>query len=199
MLTLERIADSVIRCSLCPLQATRTHAVPGEGSARSGIVLLGEGPGYHEDQQGRPFVGASGNLLNELIMSINLKRSDLFITNIVKCRPPNNRDPSGEEISTCSSHLNHQLSVIKPSVVMTLGRHALSKFFPKELISKVRGEVRQSPNGYKILPTYHPAAILRNPALRPIVEQDFKMLVEIANQERQNDDTPEPRQLPMFS
>ena len=199
MLTLEKIADSVIHCTLCPLYATRTHAVPGEGSAYSGIVLLGEGPGSHEDQLGRPFVGASGNLLNELIMSINLKRSDLFITNMVKCRPPNNRDPSVAEITTCSSYLNHQLCVIKPSVIMTLGRHALSKFFPNELISKVRGKVRQSPNGYKVLPTYHPAAILRNPALRPIIEQDFKTLVGIANLERQNDDTSEPRQLPMFS
>ena len=98
MFTLEDIADSVVRCSLCPLHATRNHAVPGEGTAHSGIVLLGEGPGYHEDQQGRPFVGASGNLLNELIMSNNLKRSDLFITNIVKCRPPSNRDPSPDAI-----------------------------------------------------------------------------------------------------
>ena len=199
MFTLEDIADSVIRCSLCPLHATRNHAVPGEGSAHSGIVLLGEGPGYHEDQQGRPFVGASGNLLNELIMSNNLKRSDLFITNIVKCRPPSNRDPSSNEIATCSSHLNHQLSVIKPSVIMTLGRHALSNFFPNELISKVRGTVRQSAHGYTILPTYHPAAILRNPSLRPTIEQDFKTLVEIANQVHQDDDTPKSKQLPMFS
>jgi len=199
MFTLEDIADSVIRCSLCPLHATRNHAVPGEGTAHSGIVLLGEGPGYHEDQQGRPFVGASGNLLNELIMSNNLKRSDLFITNIVKCRPPSNRDPSPDEITTCSSHLNHQLSLIKPVVIMTLGRHALSNFFPNELISKVRGQVRQSANGYTILPTYHPAAILRNPNLRPTIEQDFKTLIEIANRLHQKDDTPESRQLPMFS
>ena len=199
MFTLEDIAASVITCTLCPLHSTRNHAVPGEGSDHSGIVLLGEGPGYNEDQQGRPFVGASGNLLNELIMSIDLKRSDLFITNIVKCRPPSNRDPSLDEIATCSSHLNHQLSVIKPSVIMTLGRHALSKFFPNELISKVRGKVRQSSNGYKILPTYHPAAILRNPNLRPAIQQDFRTLLEIANQVRQNHDTPEQRQLPMFS
>ena len=199
MPTLDKLANMIIQCTLCPLHEKRNNPVPGEGSEHARIMLIGEGPGFHEDQSGKPFVGAAGNLLNDLLAMINLKRNDVFITNMVKCRPPDNRDPSPEEIATCSTYLDHQISLLQPTVIMTLGRHALTKFFPNELISKVRGKLRQLPNGYKILPSYHPAAVLRNSHLRPIIEQDFKTLAKVASQTNPMEYNPGPKQLSMFS
>ncbi|MBM3947973.1 MAG: uracil-DNA glycosylase [SAR202 cluster bacterium] len=162
-------------CTKCALSATRTKAVPGEGSPTAAIVFIGEGPGYHEDQQGRPFVGPAGHLLDKLLDSIGLKRADVYITNMVKCRPPNNRDPFPGEIQACSGYMDEQLRLIGPKVVVTLGRHSFGKFFPGDTISKARGRPRQW-NGWTIFPIYHPAAALHNPGLMPDLQADFQKL-----------------------
>ncbi len=132
-------------------------------------MFIGEGPGFYEDRDGRPFIGQAGQLLDELLASIGLRRDDVFITNMVKCRPPNNRDPLPEEILACRTHLDKQLEMISPKVVVTLGRHSFSKFFPGEAISKARGKSR-SWKGRTVFPMYHPAAALHNPKLRPVIE-----------------------------
>jgi DNA polymerase len=162
-------------CTKCALSATRTKAVPGEGSPTAAIMFIGEGPGYHEDQQGRPFVGPAGQLLDKLLASIGLKRADVYITNMVKCRPPNNRDPFPGEIQACSGYLDAQVRLIKPKVIVTLGRHSFGRFFPGDTISKARGKARQW-NGLTIFPIYHPAAALHNPGLMPDLQADFQKL-----------------------
>jgi DNA polymerase len=162
-------------CTKCALSVTRTKAVPGEGSPTAAIMFIGEGPGYHEDQQGRPFVGPAGQLLDKLLASIGLKRADVYITNMVKCRPPNNRDPFPGEIQACSGYLDEQVRLIKPKVIVTLGRHSFGKFFPGDTISKARGKPRQW-NGQTIFPIYHPAAALHNPGLMPDLQADFQKL-----------------------
>lgn len=162
-------------CPLCALSGTRTEAVPGEGDRKAQIMFIGEAPGYHEDRQGRPFVGPAGQLLNELLASIGLKREDVYITNMVKCRPPNNREPLPGEIEACRPYLDKQLEWVSPKVVVTLGRFSFGKFFPGESISKARGKPRKW-NNLVIFPIYHPAAALHNPKLRPDLESDFKKL-----------------------
>ncbi|MFQ5861061.1 MAG: uracil-DNA glycosylase family protein, partial [Dehalococcoidia bacterium] len=133
--TLEALAEKVSGCTDCPLSQSRTTAVPGEGAPNVKVVFIGEAPGFHEDRQGRPFVGPAGGFLEELLASVGLKREDVFITNMVKCRPPSNRDPLPGEIAECSKYLDRQLQLIKPRVIVTLGRYSLAKFFPRESIS----------------------------------------------------------------
>jgi uracil-DNA glycosylase len=136
---LEAIAADVRVCTNCRLHQTRTKAVPGEGDPETEVVFVGEGPGEQEDLQGRPFVGASGKLLTELIGSVGWRRDEVFITNVVKCRPPGNRDPQPDEIAACSVHLRHQLEVLDPAVVVTVGKHSLNTFRPGERISATHG------------------------------------------------------------
>src|SRR6266436_8303757 len=136
---LKEIAVEVSTCPLCDLCKTGTKAVPGEGNPHARIFFIGEGPGFHEDQQGRPFVGPAGQFLEELLASINLKRSDVFITNVVKCRPPGNRDPLPEEINACNDYLDRQIAAIDPQVIVTLGRYSMVKFFGNEKISTIHG------------------------------------------------------------
>ena len=169
------LVQKINSCTSCTLAATRNRAVPGEGSPTADIMFIGEGPGFYEDRDGRPFVGPAGKFLDQLLASIGLSREDVFITNMVKCRPPNNRDPLPEELSACRTHLDKQLEMISPKVVVTLGRHSFSKFFPGEAISKARGRSR-SWNGRTVFPMYHPAAGLHNPKLRPVIESDFNQL-----------------------
>lgn len=181
---LQAIAAEVRACQRCALAASRKHAVPGEGPADAEIMLIGEGPGFHEDQQGRPFVGPSGQFLNELLASAGYRREQVFIANVVKCRPPGNRDPLPEEIAACDEYLERQIRAINPKVIVTLGRYSMAKFFSGAKISTIHGKARRV-NGRVVVAMYHPAAALHQPALREAVEEDFRRLPEIIRQAAQ--------------
>jgi len=168
------LSKAVHACRNCSLGALRTNAVPGVGPANARIMIVGEAPGQYEDQQGEPFVGAAGKLLDQLLSGIGLSRRDVFITNVLKCRPPGNRDPQPEEIEACAPYLAQQLSLILPEVVLVLGRHALARLLPgHESISRVHGRVIDK-NGTAYIPVYHPAAALYNSFLMKTLEQDFQ-------------------------
>ena len=172
---LEVIAAEIRTCQLCELARTRTHAVPGEGPDRSSIMFIGEGPGLNEDQQGRPFVGAAGKFLGELIENAGLKRDDVFITNVVKCRPPGNRDPLPDEMMACGSYLQRQIDAIDPTVIVTLGRFSMSRWFPGERITRIHGQPRKI-GARTIVPMFHPAAALHQGNLKPVIMEDFASL-----------------------
>ncbi len=172
---LRSLAAEIRACTACPLHRSARQAVPGEGSAESGIFFLGEAPGYNEDVQGRPFVGAAGQLLDELLAGIGLDRSKVFITNVVRHRPPENRDPLPDEVAACDVWLRRHLELLHPRVIVTLGRHAMYKFFPTESISRIHGRPRTH-DGLTIFPIYHPAAALHQPALRSALVADFAAL-----------------------
>lgn len=169
------VGKRVAACTECGLCRGRTNAVPGEGYADSDIMFIGEGPGFYEDQQGRPFVGASGKFLDELLRSIGLDRTTVFIANVVKCRPPDNRDPQPDEIDACGAFLDEQIRIIDPKVVVTLGRHSMQRYFPGEAISRVHGQPRRK-DGLIVVPMYHPAAALHQGNLRKVIEADFARL-----------------------
>jgi uracil-DNA glycosylase len=174
-LELASIAAAIRACTACPLHRAARQAVPGEGSAASGILMLGEAPGYHEDVQGRPFVGAAGQLLDELLADIGLDRASVFITNVVRHRPPGNRDPLPEEVLACDQWLRLHIEALGPRVIVTLGRHAMTRFLPGESISRIHGKPRRA-NGQLIFPVYHPAAALHQPSLRAELTADFRAL-----------------------
>jgi DNA polymerase len=171
------LAGEIRACTACPLHRSARQAVPGEGSAESGILFLGEAPGYNEDVQGRPFVGAAGQLLDQLLAGIGLDRGKVFITNVVRHRPPENRDPLPEEVASCHVWFERHLAALRPKVVVTLGRHAMYKFFPGESISRVHGRARKK-DGITIFPVFHPAAALHQPSLRADLEKDFQALAQ---------------------
>lgn len=175
---LAEVAAEVKVCPKCELARTRTHAVPGDGNPHAKIMFVGEGPGWHEDQQGKPFVGAAGKFLNELLALAGLKREDVFITNVVKCRPPGNRDPMPDEIAACAPYLDRQIAAINPDVVVTLGRFSMSRWFPGERISRIHGQPKRLDNRL-VVPMYHPAAALHQSALRGAIEEDFAKLPKI--------------------
>jgi len=172
---LEIIAAEVHACTRCVLHRGRTQAVPGEGPADAPIMFIGEAPGFHEDQQGRPFVGPAGQFLDELLTSIGLRRQEVFIGNIIKCRPPANRDPLPEEIAACAPFLDRQLAAIRPRLVVTLGRFSMARFLPRARISEVHGQARRV-GDLVCLPMYHPAAALHQPSLRRVIEEDFRQI-----------------------
>ncbi len=172
---LATVARQVAGCRDCGLCNGRTNAVPGEGNADAEIMFIGEGPGFYEDQQGRPFVGASGKFLDELLASITLDRRKVFIANVVKCRPPNNRDPQPDEIEACGVYLQQQIAVIDPKVIVTLGRYSMQRYFPGEAISRIHGQPRRKDERI-IVPMYHPAAALHQGSLRKVIEADFAKL-----------------------
>lgn len=172
---LRELAMDVGACTKCNLAKTRTRAVPGEGNPNADIVFIGEGPGFHEDQQARPFVGAAGKFLDELLTSIGLRRSDVFICNVLKCRPPGNRDPLPTEIEACEPWLNQQIETINPRLIVTLGRFSMSRYFPGQTISKIHGQARKFGN-VTVVPMYHPAAALHQGSLRKTIEYDFSKL-----------------------
>jgi DNA polymerase len=172
---LAMVGKRVAACTGCGLCRGRTNAVPGEGNADADIMFIGEGPGFYEDQQGRPFVGASGKFLDELLASIGLDRKTVFIANVVKCRPPNNRDPEPEEIAACGQYLDEQIEIIAPKVVVTLGRHSMQRYFPGESIGRVHGQPRRK-GDLIVVPMYHPAAALHQGSLRKVIEADFRKL-----------------------
>ncbi len=174
--SLERIISEVVVCDKCPLHEGRTKAVPGEGPSNAEIMFIGEGPGFHEDQSGRPFVGAAGNFLEELLEGIGLKREEVYITNVVKCRPPGNRDPQPIEFNTCTNeYLQRQIYLINPRIIVTLGRFSMGLWFPAARISRIHGQSRRV-GSRLIVPMYHPAAALHQPSLRSAVIEDFQRL-----------------------
>lgn len=185
-IVLQDIAEKVAGCKLCQLNFSRKKAVPGEGPANAEIMLIGEGPGFYENEQGRPFVGAAGNYLNELLEKAGVKRKDVFITNVVKCRPPGNRDPLPEELLACSIYLDAQIEAINPLVIVTLGRYSMGKFLPNVKISEVHGQPAWV-RGRLIVPMYHPAAALHQPSLKTTLERDFSRLLEWIQQARANE------------
>jgi len=167
---LEVVATEVRSCTRCRLHETRTLAVPGEGSPDTEVVFVGEGPGFNEDKQGRPFVGRAGDLLTKFLATLRWKRDEVFITNIVKCRPPDNRDPEPDEIAACAPYLKRQLEILDPALIVTLGRHSLGRFMPGERISQAHGTVRPVDPGSgassaMAFALYHPAAALRTPEI----------------------------------
>jgi DNA polymerase len=187
--------EVVRACTLCPLSATRTLAVPGEGPLDAEIMCIGEAPGVNEDKQGRPFVGAAGQFLSELLAAAGLVREDVYICNVLKCRPPANRDPLPDEIEACSEYLDLQLDLVDPLVVITLGRFSMSKWFPQQAISRIHGSVKEV-DGRLIVPMYHPAAALHQGSLRQVMLDDFAKLPAVLERARRQRDT-EPNVQPL--
>jgi len=175
---LKVIASEVNVCKKCKLHSGRKKAVPGEGPANADIMFIGEGPGFHENEQGRPFVGAAGKFLEELLGYIGMKREQVFIGNVVKCRPPGNRDPEPDELQACSDYLDRQIKAINPKVIVTLGRYSMDRFFPGAKISSIHGQARKV-EGRLVVAMFHPAAALHQPSLKQSVTDDFKKLPEI--------------------
>lgn len=201
-----KIAEQVRTCTLCDLHKGRNKAVPGAGDIQAEIMFIGEGPGYNEDKQGLPFVGQSGRLLEKLLALINLTRNQVFIANVIKCRPPENRDPLPVEINTCKSYLDRQSELINPLMIVTLGRFSMARYFPGGKITKIHGQPKFE-NNTAYYPLFHPAAVLRNAALTPQMEADFKRIPEIlvqvrqmraSGQEQPKADEPPPTQLSLF-
>jgi len=198
---LQLIAEEIKQCQKCPLAKSATQAVPGAGNHKARIVFIGEAPGYWEDQKGIPFCGAAGRLLDQLLASIHLRREEIFITNILKHRPPNNRDPQPEEISICTPFLRRQLLAIKPKIIVTLGRFAMNFFLPQAYISRVHGQLKPVQwEGISLLlvPMYHPAAALRNGQFMQQLRHDFQQLAAIVNQKETPKPPPAPRQNSLF-
>jgi len=205
---LKQVAEAVSVCTKCKLHYSRKNAVPGDGPVNADILFIGEGPGFYENEQGLPFVGAAGKLLDELLSKIGMKRSDVFITNIVKCRPPGNRDPEPEEIETCNPYLERQIQAINPKVIVTLGRYSMARFLPNVKISVIHGQPMKM-RGRLIVPMYHPAAGLHQRSLMSAIEGDFLHLPELIDQAAQipeyveddsndNDGSDQATQLSMF-
>jgi len=192
---LDEVAAEVAVCTLCPLHKGRTKAVPGDGHPESEVVFVGEGPGYNEDREGRPFVGQAGGLLNELLKAIGWRREEVYITNVVKCRPPGNRDPEPSEIAACAPYLKRQLEVLDPAVIVTLGRHSLQTFMPGARISAVHGTTAAAnpETGARDATTYamyHPAAALRQGSLKETMLTDMCGLPEVLLESRQRRGVP---------
>jgi DNA polymerase len=190
---LEQIKADIIKNNICPdLAQEATNLVMGDGNSNADIVLIGEAPGKNEDLQGLPFVGAAGKFLNEMLTSVGMVRSDVYITNIVKYRPPNNRDPLPEEKEAFWPYLVRQLDVIQPKIVVTLGRHSMEYFLPGKKISMVHGQPKRIKFGdtkLVIVPLYHPAAALYNGSMRATLIEDFKKLpkiIDILKNEKEN-------------
>jgi uracil-DNA glycosylase len=206
--TLTQIAKEVSSCQKCVLYHSRKLSVPGEGPATSEIMFIGEGPGFHENEQGRPFVGAAGQFLNELLAQAGMKRTDVWIGNVVKCRPPGNRDPLPEELSACNQYLERQITTINPKIIITLGRFSMAKFMPGAKISSVHGQMRRIGDRF-VIAMFHPAAALHQASLKPAIMQDFAQLPKLLEQARaaskrsvptQAEETSqeEPKQLSLF-
>jgi uracil-DNA glycosylase len=192
---LRTVAEQVSDCQRCSLHHTRKKSVPGEGPASAQVMLIGEGPGFFENEQGRPFVGPAGKFLDELLQNAGLKRQDVFIGNVVKCRPPGNRDPEPEELAACGEYLQQQIDAINPRVIITLGRYSMGRFFPNAKISAVHGQAKWI-DGRLIVAMYHPVAALHQPSLKSTLLVDFsnlpKLMEQAAKTTRPAAPTPQP-------
>jgi DNA polymerase len=207
--TLTQIAREVSTCTNCALHHSRKKAVPGEGPAQAEIMFIGEGPGFHENEQGRPFVGAAGQFLDQLLQQAGVTRGEVWIGNVVKCRPPGNRDPLPEELAACDVYLEQQMAAINPSIIVTLGRFSMNKFMPGAKISQVHGQMRKVGERY-VIAMFHPAAALHQASLKPAILADFGKLPELLKQARaglgrekvetqkQAEEQDEPKQLSLF-
>jgi DNA polymerase len=184
---MQNIIAEITTCQKCTLAESRKKTVPGAGPIDAEIMLIGEGPGFHENEQGLPFVGQAGKFLDELLGTAGLARKDVFITNVVKCRPPGNRDPQPDELSACRQYLERQIAEIDPFVIVTLGRFSMADYFPNTRISQIHGKPAWR-EGRFIVPMYHPAAALHQPKLRPVVKQDFARLPEMVEKAKQRKD-----------
>ena len=181
---LEKLAGQIKVCTRCELHRSRTKAVPGEGPTHAELMLIGEGPGATEDKQGRPFVGASGRFLDQLLEQAGVTRADVWITNVVKCRPPGNRDPLTDEVETCTSnYLQHQIEIVNPSIIVTLGRHSMGLFFKGAKITQIHGQMRKAGDRF-VIPMFHPAAALHQQSLRSTIMADFAGLPELLKEAR---------------
>ena len=204
---LAQIADEVSNCKKCVLHHSRKLSVPGEGPADSETMFIGEGPGFNENEQGRPFVGAAGQFLNELLAQAGLKREQVWIGNVVKCRPPGNRDPLPDELSACNEYLERQIAAINPKIIITLGRFSMGKYMPGVKISQVHGQMRRVGDRF-VIAMFHPAAALHQAALKPAILNDFAQLPKLLEQARtalkrsapvQTEEPPaEPKQMSLF-
>jgi DNA polymerase len=175
---LAAVAAEVRDCQKCRLYEKATNPVPGVGSPGAEIMFIGEGPGFYEDQQGLPFVGRSGDYLNSLLKLIGLKRDEVFIANVVKHRPPENRDPLPDEINACKGYLDRQIAIIQPLVIATLGRFSMARYFPNGKITAIHGQPKYDKDRAYI-PLFHPAAVLRNESLKKSMEDDFRRILEV--------------------
>ncbi len=178
MSTLTELYKEIANCHRCVLSEARKQTVPGEGAEHADIVFIGEAPGFHEDQQGRPFVGSAGQFLDELLESIGLKREDVYICNVIKCRPPGNRDPLPEEIEACKPYLDRQLELIAPRMIVTLGRFSMERYFPGAKISQIHGQPRKV-GAIIYYPMYHPAAALHQPRWRQVITEDMLKIPQL--------------------
>ena len=181
--TLAQIAKEVSVCTNCTLHESRKKSVPGEGPANAEIMFIGEGPGFHENEQGRPFVGAAGKFLDQLLAQAGVTRSEVFIGNVVKCRPPENRDPLPDELSACDVYLERQIEAINPSIIVTLGRFSMGKYMQGAKISQIHGQMRKVGERY-VISMFHPAAALHQAALKPAILADFAKLPELLEEAR---------------
>ena len=181
MSQLAQLYEEISGCQRCILAQSRKNAVPGEGPQDAQIVFIGEGPGFHEDQQGRPFVGAAGQFLDELLEGIGLRREDVYIGNVIKCRPPGNRDPQPEEIEACKPFLEKQIEAISPRMIVTLGRFSMERYFPGAKISQIHGQPRKI-GGIIYYPMYHPAAALHQPKWRQVIKDDMSRIPQLLAQ-----------------
>ncbi len=172
---MERLVAEIRDCQRCGLWRTRTKSVPGEGPIDAEVLFIGEAPGVNEDKQGRPFVGAAGNFLSELLGAAKLRREDVYICNVLKSRPPGNRDPLPDEIAACKPWLDEQIAIIQPLVIVTLGRFSMSRYFPRQSISRIHGRAERVGDRY-VVPMYHPAAALHQQSLRETILEDFRAL-----------------------
>jgi uracil-DNA glycosylase family 4 len=199
MSPLTELYDKIAVCPDCDLSRSRNRAVPGEGPDDAEIIFVGEAPGFYEDQQGRPFVGPAGRLLEDLLSSIGLRRDQVYIGNVIKCRPPENRDPLPKEIEACRKWLERQIELIKPRIVVPLGRFSLAWFFPNESIGRMHGHARCR-DGIYYLPMYHPAAALHAANMRRAIEEDFQKLPAVLEEARKGpkEEAPEPQQMRLF-
>ncbi len=198
MSTLNELNQEITRCVLCEIAKYRTNTVPGEGPEDAEIMFIGEAPGWHEDQQGRPFVGPAGHYLEQLLASIGLTRRQVFIANVIKCRPANNRDPLPTEIQNCQKWLDQQMDTIKPKMIVTLGRYSMARFFPGKSISKIHGTAVRQDNTI-LFAMYHPAAALHQQSLRQAIEADMKKIPAVLAETKSVPETePGAQQLSMF-
>jgi DNA polymerase len=184
MTTLSELYEEIAVCQRCDLAKGRTQTVPGEGPENAEIMFIGEAPGFHEDRQGRPFVGAAGQFLEELLASIGLKRGDVYIANVIKCRPPGNRDPLPDEIEVCRPYLDRQIELIQPKLIVTLGRYSMARYFPDASITRVHGQPKRIANRI-YYPMFHPAAALHQPKWRSAVEEDMLKIPQILKEAEQ--------------
>ena len=198
MSALSELCRQMASCQACGLAQQRNKMVPGEGAEDADLLLIGEAPGFNEDQQGRPFVGAAGGFLDDLLRSIGLTRSDVYIANVIKCRPPGNRDPVPSEITSCRKWLDRQIDIINPRMIVTLGRYSMAMFFPGESIGKIHG-THQNHNNVIYFAMYHPAAALHQQSLRQTIKEDMLRIPELLKQtQTKSQKTTETQQLSMF-